>query len=216
MKDIPVFTTEYGVASLILKEIPYKQVAFIHVQDVQPGGLSAHLRECVSFCRMAGAERILAKGHPELEKHPLRSIVYKMAMPLEPREPEAELWPVTENTVTRWRQIYNEGMGRIDNHATMTAYEEKSIIRSGGAYFVHRGEQLLGIGWMEGEQLLALVSVIPGMGETVARTLFTTVSADRIALEVVSTNTRAIRLYEKMGFMTVGEVSRWYDVSEVR
>lgn len=212
MRNIPVFTTEYGVASLILKEIPYRQLAFVHIQDVQPGQLTKHLAECVGFCRMAGAERVLAKGHEELEQYPLHSIVYKMSMPLEPKEPEACLWPVTDKTVSRWREIYNQGMGQIDNHATLTSQDEKTILQSGGAYFVHRDGQLLGIGWMEGAEMLALVSIVPGMGETVARTLFTAVNTDRITLEVASGNTRAIRLYVKMGFVKVQEVSRWYQV----
>ena len=216
MKDIPVFTTEYGVASLILKEIPYKQLAFVHMQDVQPGGMEAHLRECVTFCRMAGAERILAKGHEALAAYPLHSIVYRMALALEPREPEANLWPVTEETVSKWREIYNARMAVIDNHATLTSRDEKEIIASGGAYFVHRDGQLLGIGWLRSGQLLALASTVPGTGETVARTLLTVADTDRITLEVVSTNAPAIRLYEKMGFVTVGEVGHWYDVSEVR
>ena len=58
MKDFPVFTTDYGVSSLILREIPYRREAYIHIQDVQPDQLAEHLRECVSFCRMAGAESI--------------------------------------------------------------------------------------------------------------------------------------------------------------
>ena len=33
MKDFPVFSTSYGVASLILKEIPYRQEAYIHIQS---------------------------------------------------------------------------------------------------------------------------------------------------------------------------------------
>ena len=164
MKDIPVFTTEYGVASLIFKEIPYKQLAFVHMQDVQPGGMEAHLRECVTFCRMAGAERILAKGHEALAAYPLHSIVYRMALALEPREPEANLWPVTEETVSKWREIYNARMAVIDNHATLTSRDEKEIIASGGAYFVHRDGQLLGIGWLRSGQLLALASTVPGTG----------------------------------------------------
>ena len=214
MKDFPMFTTEYGVASLILKEVPYRELAFVHVLDVQEGKLSEHLAECVSFCRMVGAERVLAKGHEGLKKYPLHSIVYKMSMPLTPWEPEACLWPVTEETVGQWREIYNKGMRPFDNHATMTSQDEKNIVSSGGAYFVHRDGKLLGIGWMDGNELLALVSVVPGMGETVARTLFTTVDADRITLEVVSNNERAIRLYERMGFVKTGEVSRWYRVFE--
>ena len=161
---------------------------------------------------MVGAERILAKGHENLEQYPLHSIVWKMSMPNIPREPEACLWPVTEKTVGNWREIYNKGMRPFENHATMTAHDEKKIIQSGGAYFVHRNGQLLGIGWMEGNELLALVSVVPGMGETVARTLFTTVEDDRITLTVVNTNERAVRLYERMGFLKTGEVSRWYRV----
>ena len=180
MRDFPVFTTDYGVASLILKEIPYRALAFIHIQDVQPGQLKAHLEECVSFCRMAGAERVLAKGHEDLTDYPLHSIVYQMSMPPEPGEPEANLWPVTEETVGQWREIYNKAMRDVDNHATLTGRDEKQIIGSGGAYFVHREGELLGTGWLEGSELLALVSVVPGMGETVARTLFTAAAADRI------------------------------------
>ena len=212
MRDFPMFTTEYGVASLILKEVPYRQVAFVNILDVQQGCFAEHLSECVSFCRMVGAERILAKGHEALEQYPLHSIVYKMSMPNISREPEACLWPVTEETVAQWREIYNEAMRPFDNHATMTAHDEKKIIQSGGAYFVHRDGELLGIGWMEGIELLALVSCKPGMGETVARTLFTTVEDDQITLTVVNTNERAIRLYERMGFLKTGEVSRWYQV----
>ena len=210
MKDIPMFTTDSGVSSLILKEIPYKQLAFIHVQDVQSGQLKPHLEECISFCRMLGAEKILAKGHEELQSYPLHSVVVEMTLMHDQREPEANLWPVTQESVTKWREIYNEAMGKFDNHATLTFHDEKRIVQSGGAYFVHRDGALLGIGWMDGQELLALVSVIPGMGETVARTLFTTVGSDKITLEVVSDNLRAVKLYERMGFVKTREVSRWY------
>lgn len=212
MKDIPMFTTDSGVSTLILKEIPYKQLAFIHIRDVQSGGLADHLTECISFCRMAGAERILAKGHEGLTSYPLHSIVYRMTMQLAHREPETSLWPVTDETVSKWREIYNHAMGNFDNHATLTVYDEKTVVSSGGAYFVHAQGRLLGIGWMEGSELLALVSTVPGMGETVARTLFSTVFDDHVTLEVVSDNCRAIRLYERMGFVKTAEVSRWYQV----
>ena len=52
MKDIPIFDTDTGVSTLLLKEIPYRQTAYVKVQSVQPGGLREHLEECVSFCRM--------------------------------------------------------------------------------------------------------------------------------------------------------------------
>lgn len=213
MQNIPVFTTDTGVSTLIFKEIPYKKVAFIRVQDVQPGGLNAHLEECARFCVMAGAERILAGGEGDFSEYPLHSVIWRMSMPLIPREPEANLWPVTAETVGQWREAYNRGMAPWDNHATLTARDEPEILASGGAYFVHRDGNLLGLGWVRDNELLALVSTRPGMGETVARTLFSLIPGDGVTLEVASTNRRAIRLYERMGFLKTGEVSRWYRIS---
>ena len=70
MKDFPVFSTETGVSSLILKEVPYRETAYIHIQDVQPDGFGVHLKECVSFCRMVGAEKVYAAGCDELVEYP--------------------------------------------------------------------------------------------------------------------------------------------------
>ena len=56
MKDFPMFTTEFGIASLILREIPYRGEAFILIQDTQqPEEL---LAVCISFCQICGAEKI--------------------------------------------------------------------------------------------------------------------------------------------------------------
>ena len=54
MRNIPVFTTEFGVGSLILREIPYRQEAYIRIQDT--GQPEIFLKECVDFCKTAGAE----------------------------------------------------------------------------------------------------------------------------------------------------------------
>ena len=44
-------------------------------------------------------------------------------------------------------------------------------------------------------------------------TLMSLIEGERMKLEVASTNERAIRLYEKMGFIPVKEISRWYKIS---
>lgn len=213
MKDIPIFNTEYGVASLFLKEIPYRGIAYIRVQDVQPGHLKELVEECAGFCRAAGAERAYATGHPDLEGYPVHCAIEEMALSLaELPQPQADLWPVTEKTVSRWRELYNKGMAEVDNAATQTARDEEEIISSGGAYFVHEAGTLLGIGWMKGSELLCIVSVQKGAGERVARTLFTVADSDRITLSVASTNERAKGLYDRMGFIQTGERSRWYRV----
>lgn len=216
MKDIPVFTTDHGVAHLIFKEIPYRETAYIWILDVQPGELEEHLRECRSFCRMAGAEKIYAAGHQELERWPLHTKVLELRG--EARvdgEKLRSLFPVTEQTVSRWRQIYNERMRSVDNASTLETRDEDTILSSGGAYFVHERGELLGIGWLEDTRLLAMAAVKRGAGELVMHSLMSLMEGAAATLEVASTNTRALRLYEKLGFLTVGERSSWYDISVI-
>lgn len=213
MRDFPIFTTEYGVSSLFLKEIPYKNIAYIRIRDISEENFGDHMKECVSFCRMVGAERIFAADHPRLENYPLSAAVYEMrgCVPPDPKK-TACLFPVTERTVGRWRTHYNEAMKHVDHAQTLESRDEAKILERGGAYFVHREGDLLGIGWVEDGTLLAVAAIQKGAGETVLRTLVTLAKDNRLRLEVVSTNRRAIRLYEKLGFFKTAELTRWYDV----
>jgi len=214
MKDFPLFPTEYGIASLVLKEVPYKQEAYITVQEVQPGEFENLLAECVSFCRMVGAERIFAKGHEALAQYPLHCSVLQMRGTAWVDNDKMEnLFPVTETTVGKWRNIYNERMRSVDNAGTLESRDENQILESGGAYFVHHAGELLGIGWLDDTKLLAVTSVVPGAGERVMHTLMSLVENAPMTLEVASTNKRAIALYEKLGFLVTGEISRWYRVN---
>ena len=211
MKDFPMFTTEYGVASLVLKEIPYKEEAYITLRATeQPEEL---LAECVSFCRICGAEKIFVTGHEYLENYPLHTAVLEMRGECMPDEEKlACLFPVTEQTVSRWRQICNERMRSVDNSATLESRDEKKILESGGAYFVHEDGEQLGIGWIDKGELLVVAAVKPGAGERVMHTLFSMMPGAELTLQVASTNERAIRLYERLGFIRTKEVSRWYQV----
>ena len=211
MKDFPMFTTEFGIASLVLREIPYRGEAFILIQDtLQPDEL---LAECISFCRICGAEKIYARGHEIVEKYPLHCIVYEMRGRAEVDETKVEnLWPVTEETVTQWRELMNEKMRPVDNSGTLEKKEEREILDSGGAYFVHHEGELLGAGWLVDNELRLVASCKAGMGERVCHTLFSLIPGQEVKLDVVSTNTRAIRLYEKLGFIRTSERRRWHRV----
>lgn len=211
MRDFPVFTTEYGVASLFLREIPYRGRAHIKLQSTQePDKL---LEECIAFCRMCGAEWIDAAGHEYLKKYPLITAIVAMQCDRQAiGQSDACLFPVTEQTLQRWLDIYNERMADIPNAAYMDSRDGRKLLEDGDGYFVHRDGQLLGIGKAKDDFIDTVISVQPGAGQTVVQALCSALQSDRVRLWVASANTRAVRLYERMGFLTVGQISHWYRV----
>lgn len=211
MKDIPMFDTEHGIASLFLREIPYRRRAHIKIQSSQdPEKL---LEECIAFCRMCGADWIDAAGHPYLEKYPLITALFQMQRSLDDMpDTDACLFPVTEATVQKWLDIYNERMADVPNAAYMDSTDGKKLLQDGDGYFVHRDGKLLGIGKAKDDFIDTVISVVPGMGETVVLALCHALSGDTVQLMVAGGNERAVRLYERMGFLKVKELSRWYRV----
>ena len=211
MKDIPVFDTEHGVASLFLREIPYRARAHIRIRSSQdPQKL---LEECIAFCRACGAEWCDASGHEYLEKYPLITSLVLMQRDRESLpETDACLFPVTEETVGEWIRIYNDRMADIPNCAWMDSQHGREMLKEGDGYFVHKDGVLLGIGRASGEMLDTVIAVKPGMGETVVLALSSLLTSDVVKLQVADANPRAVRLYERMGFVKVKELSRWYRV----
>lgn len=211
MNDIPVFDTEHGVASLFLREIPYRRRAHIKIHSsLEPEKL---LEECIAFCRMCDADWIDAAGHEYLEKYPLITSIYAMTC-LKASLPQTDacLFPVTEETVGKWIDIYNDRMKDIPNCAWMDSLQGREMLKEGDGYFIHKDGRLLGIGRASGETIDTVIAVVPGMGKTVVLALAGLLDTDVVRLQVASENKRAIRLYERLGFIKVKELSRWYRV----
>lgn len=209
MNDIPVFTSEYGAASLILKEIPYQGTAYVIIRDsLEPEKL---IEECRGFCRACGADRVYATGHDALEKWPFYSAMWRLRCAVQSLpNTDAALWPVQEKTVNAWRDIYNEKVKRVPNGAWMTEADGREMLKKGDGYFIHRGEILLGIGRASGDVIDWVASTQPGAGADVVAALAHAVTEDTVSLTAASTNEKALRLYEKLGFMKTEEISRWY------
>ena len=211
MKDIPVFATEYGIASLVLKEIPYQSAAYVTVRDsLEPERL---LEECIGFCRACGADRIYATGHSELESRPLYTAMWQMqcslgALP----DTDAALWPVQENTLKQWQQIYNDKVRNLPNGAWMTDADARKMIEKGDGYFIHREETLLGIGRASGDTIDWVASLQPGAGRDVLLALSHAITEETVLLTVASVNIKAVKLYENLGFLKNKELSRWFHI----
>ena len=211
MRDIPMFTTEYGIASLALGQVPYTATAYIRLQATEePEKL---LQECVGFCRACGAEIFYATGDPWLEQLPLHTTVVEMrcsaaSLP----QTEACLFPVVPETLETWRNIYNDKMKAVPNAAYLSQRDAKKLPEEGSCYFVHKDGLLLGIGKAAQGKIDAVAAVQKGAGRDVVLALCSLFPEETISLEVASTNEKAVRLYESLGFIPVVETSRWYRV----
>jgi len=211
MRDFPVFTTENGVGSLVLREIPYRGVAYITILD--SSFPTEFLRECVEFCRVTGASCIYGRGHEILRSYPLYTTVIKMSAALDSiPQSDASLFPVTEKTVVRWRELYNKKMKHVDNASYMSEQDAENMLKRGDGYFIHRDGELLGIGIASENHIACIASVTPGCVREVLGTLVHALMDDRVTLEVASTNQKAVRLYESLGFIPVSESSTWYKI----
>lgn len=211
MKNFPFFTTEFGIAALTLREVPYQGKAYIKILDTQEPELL--LKECVDFSKMVGAEEIFASGHPYLEEYPFHTALWHMRCArYSLGETNAALWPVQPETVSKFRTIYNEKIRNLPNSVWMDDHEEALMIKNNEGYFVHKDGQLLGIGRVLGEEIRFLASVQPGAGEEVVRALSDAVVGDTVLLEVASANHKAVDLYKRLGFIQTEELSKWYKI----
>jgi len=215
MKDIPVFTTEHGAASLILREIPYRQIAYITLHDTLEPGLL--LDECVGFCKACGAEKIVAKGHAYLESFPFDAAILQMACSRSAiGQTDALAIAVTPDTLSAWRKIYNEKMATVPHASYMTESDGKELLAKADGYFIYRGDRLLGIGKASDGIIHTLAAVTPGAGEAVTKALATILTEDTVQLTVANTNEKALQLYKRLGFQETATISAWYRVgSEV-
>lgn len=211
LRNIPAFTTQNGVASLTLSEIPYIKTAYIRIHDSQQ--LNEFMNECCDFCIAVGAHHIYATGHECLENRPIHTKIIRMCRTREGLpETQAALFPVQQKTLDMWRELYNKRMQGIDNCAYMTRKKAEEYLQKGNAYFVHCGNALLGFGAASGENIDTLGSVIPGAGQDVLLALNHALSGERICVEVATTNTRAVNLYNRLGFVATEELSAWYKI----
>lgn len=211
MRDFPVFTTENGVGSLVLKEIPYSGIAYVTIQD--SSFPTEFMHECMEFCKAVGAKTIYATGHEILGNYPLFASVMQMTASSDAiTQTDAALFPVTDRTLSRWREIYNRKMKNVDNASYMSEAAANEMLKKGSGYFIHRDGSLLGIGMVGDGRIECAASVVPGGGREVISALTHAFMGERVILEVSSTNHKAIRLYESMGFIQTAEISRWYKI----
>ena len=209
MRNIPVFTTETGVASLTLEEIPYKQEAYIIIHDSRDP--RHFLEECAGFCYAAGAQRVFVSGVDSIDEYTLYTRIMRMGCSRDILPGSRDvLVPVTEQTVKVWTNIYNERMKSVPCTSTITHNRMQELVRSASGYFIYRGSVLLGIGKVKGSVIEAVAGCVPGVGRDLIFALNTALTGKELYVEVSDRNYKAIKLYKELGFTEESELNRWY------
>ena len=103
-------------------------------------------------------------------------------------------------------------MTGVDNASYMDDLDVKQMINQGDGYFVSMKGTRIGIGRADGDQIFVVAALVPGGGRDTVLALADKLSSERIKLEVASTNHRAIRLYERLGFAQTEDLSCWYKI----
>ena len=211
MRDIPMFTTGLGAASLTLSQVPYTQQSYIRIHaSCEP---ELFLRECYEFCRAAGAEKVYATGHPVCQKFPEHTSIMEMRASIDTiGDTDAALFPVMQDSLEQWRTIYNEKIRRVPNGAWKSYLDGQSLLQAGDGYFIHRNGELLGIGKASGDRIDWVASVKNGAGADVVRALCHALTGETVRLEVAASNIKALKLYESLGFIGTCMLSVWYSI----
>lgn len=195
----------------MLQKIPYDQTAYVVIRDsLEPDML---IKECVDFCRAVGAETVYASGHKALEKFPHHTTIISMECERALlSDTDAVLQPVTDASLDSWRRAYNERMHSVPTAAYMSASEARKLQEQEKLYYVYHKNIPVGLGVVDADRVEALASVIPGFGEKVLLALSSALTGDIAHICVATTNVPACRLYERLGFRTVGVESKWYKI----
>lgn len=217
MKDIPIFTGEHGVATLILREIPHRKQAYVMLRTVWQ--LDSFLAECRSFCRMAGAESIYVTGGMDLSHLPFVHAMERWTCrraDLPPLSEPVELLPLSEENREDYRRLYNELFAQVPNAASCTMQEAERIQREEQAALAMVNGTIAGLVQWTANRLEA-IGVAPtyrGLGYRLALTVLQQMTGETIELQVSSANTAALKLYARLGFHRAETLSQWYDLTE--
>lgn len=217
MKNIPMFTGQHGMATLVFRELSFSGCAYVVVRAVWNGETAAFLEECRGFCRAVGAEKIYASW----EENPLPAVhaydmlgLYreKAGLPLPSREVELEyLRP--ENGQT-YLQIYNTCFRPIPGAASYDKQDLRRLYGEDRAFLAKVDGQYAAVAEIskEGLESIAVLPEYCGLGHDLSLTVLPMVPNPILRLKVASGNHRALKLYQRLGFVQENVRSRWYEL----
>lgn len=214
MKDIPMFTGQYGLASLILKEIAVSGRAYVLVRSVWNGQTHAFLQECRDFCRAVGAQTVYASY--ENEDLPAVHAYDMLTMETEkaklPQGKPVKLEPLTPENGEVYLDIYNACFREVIGAASYGKQDLQRLYDKDCAFLAKVDGSYAAVAEIseEGMESIAVLPQYRGSGYDLSLTVLPMVPRKTIRLKVASTNERAISLYRRLGFAQTGVAGRWW------
>ena len=93
------------------------------------------------------------------------------------------------------------------------AARRRSALAAGGeALWIWDGAERIGLGRVRGSELLAVAALLPGAGERCVRALAARCAGPEVRLTCAEENTRAMRLYDRLGFSRGAEERVWFSI----
>lgn len=212
MKDIPVFTGAHGVATLVLRQIPWSGCGYVLVRSVWDDA-AAFLEECRGFCRACGAEQVYASWEDKELPAPHGYDMICMEREKEGLPPATLVCePLTQALGEEYTTVYNTCFRDVPNAVAFTKEDLARVLREETAIIVRRDGVVAGLAEVstKGLEAIAVLPQYKGLGYELALTALQMVPSKTIALKATSTNHRAIRLYERLGFKPTAVLSRWW------
>ena len=204
MKDIPIFTATNGMASLTLREIPYRREAYVQVRAVFTR-LDFLLRECTAFCRMAGAERVFASGAENFSDYPVHARLME-------REISKEILPTVEAKAiptedTQWLACYREVFRKVPVARTLEHMEH--------CYWIEEKGERIGFGQIHEGMLHTVAALQKGAGARCVCALAAVDSTPNIQLLCAMENEPAMKLYDRLGFSHGAIKESWHEITNL-
>ena len=200
MKDIPIFTCCGGIASLILSQIPYRGEGYVLIRSVF-GNLQELIRECESFCRMAGAQKVFFSGDANFEDMQAYATLFEREI-LRKNLPETSAKAVVASNLTEWAELYNQKFCEVP--AAQYCREPKN------AYDIIKDGVRIGIGQVEHDRILTVASLQRGAGTDCLTALAALCVGETVHLSCAKENLPAVRLYDRLGFSEGHVKEIWY------
>lgn len=202
MKDIPVFTSTEGIATLILREIPERREAYVLIRGVFTK-IERLMNECERFCLLAGAEQVYFSGQADFSGCRIHARLLERSVRCDALPPtQARAVAVTPGTAAQWQAYYRARFASVPL--------ARSCVDSADACLICAQERTVGIGQLRGDRLEVVAALESGCGADCVSAMAALCAGDRLHLLCAMENRPAMALYDRLGF-DCGDVKEiWY------